>query len=165
MRYKAIYLFIALTYFLSPVGAYSQDQKFEFIETKFGIFKTDEKTKNGRVSETTIQHNVLEKTQLVETVDRIPAKHGVEFGVEYVLRSKMNEKIRLLIEWRYPKPIVDPTNGAKIENIMYNIDLPTNMVNISDYTLEQDFEIVKGEWELLIYYNYKTIYSRKFVLE
>lgn len=156
-------LFISI-HFLTMLEAVSEN-KFKFIERNYGIFHSNAIVKDGRISEATIQHAVIDTALLIKKTNIISAKKGVEFGVEYVLQSKVKEPVRLLIEWRYPKEIPDPINGAKIRDIKYFIDIETNFVNSSNYTLEQDFEIVKGEWELIIYYENKVIYDRKFVLE
>ncbi|MBI1767729.1 MAG: DUF3859 domain-containing protein [Bacteroidetes bacterium] len=165
MKVLTTIILLTIFYTVTPCSGQTQNQKFEFLESRYGIFKSGDREKDGKVSETTIEHSVLDKIELVKKTDRVPAKLGVEFGVEYTLKSKVNETVRLQIEWRYPKEILDPSNGEKIKNIKYDIDLPTNFVNNSNYTLEQDFEVVKGDWELLIYHDNKPIYKRRFVLE
>jgi hypothetical protein len=85
--------------------------------------------------------------------------------VAYVLKSNVNDTITLDIEWVYPKEIKDPSNGAKVKNIRYQIELATNFNNNSNYTLESEFEVVTGNWELIIYYRDRILHKRKFILE
>lgn len=165
MRFINLLILLISIHFLTMLEAKSENNKFKFVERNYGVFQSNDIVKDGRVSEADIQHSVIDTALLIKKTNIIPAKKGVEFGVEYVLQSKVKEPVRLLIEWRFPKEITDPSNGATVKDIKYFIDIETNFVNSSNYTLEQEFEIVKGDWELTIYYENKVLYNRKFILE
>lgn len=141
------------------------NQVFQFTELSYGIYQSKSVAKDGRISEATTEHSVIDDIILVKKTDRVKAKLGVEFGAAYVLKSSRSDTITLEIEWVYPKEIKDPTNEAKVKNIRYAIELPTNFENNSNYTLESDYEVVTGEWQLNIYFKNKAIYRKTFTLE
>ena len=161
-KFLLVILFLS---FISNAIGQVRSQKFEFIEKSFGIYKSKVSAKDGPIGATSIKHSVLDGILLIKRTEKIRAKLGVEFGVEYILKSNSNETILLDIEWIYPKEIIDPADNKKIRIIRYGIGLPTNFVNNGNYTLEKPFEVVKGDWQLNIYYKDKMIYRRKFILE
>ena len=121
--------------------------------------------KDAIVGSASIEHSVLDSVLLIKRTEKITARLGIEFGVEYILKSSLNDTISLDIEWIYPKEIIDPVDKKKVKSIRYGIDLPANFINNGNYKLENAFEVVKGNWQLNIYYKSKLIYRRKFILE
>lgn len=109
-------------------------------------------------------HGVAEKQVLVKKTEKIPGKLGVEFGTEYKLVGVDKEIAVIEIEWVFPQEIIDPIKKTKFSSIRYAIDLPVNAPNASTYSLDNDFEIIKGTWQLNLYYKGKNIYSKKFEL-
>ncbi|HVU55244.1 MAG TPA: hypothetical protein VHD83_09325 [Puia sp.] len=43
-------------------------------------------------------------------------------------------------------------------------DWPTNIPSASSYSLDESYEMVKGNWELNIYIEKKRVLSRTFIL-
>ena len=150
--------------FVSNSFGQTQTQKFIFLEKDYGIYKSKVLRKDTIFETTSIEHSGLGDILQIKKTDIITAKLGTEFGVEYLLESQLNDTISLDIEWIYPNAIIDPIDNKKIKSIKYGIALPTNFKNNSNYILEKEFEVVKGNWQLKIYYNDKVIYNRKFIL-
>jgi len=144
---------------------YSDNIKFQFVEKSYGSYNSNSSIKDGKILGTDIDHSVIDTAFIIENTEKIKDKLGTEFGVEYLLSSKSNEILPLDIEWIFPKEMIDPANNKKIKFIKYRIYLPTNFVNNGNYSLEKEFEIIKGEWVLNIYYEDKVIYNRKFILD
>jgi hypothetical protein len=161
---KFLFAILFLSFISNAVGQ-TRSRKFEFIEKSYGIYKSHISTKDATISSTSVEHSVLDGISLVKKTQKITAILGVEFGVEYFLKSSLNDTIPLEIEWIYPKDIIDPASKKKVKSIRYGINLPVNFINNGNYTLEKPFEVVKGNWKLNIYYKNKVIYRREFILE
>jgi hypothetical protein len=165
MRLKNVLCVILVLSLVTNCIGQAKPKNFEFVEISYGIYKSNNSTKDGAVSTPSIEHSVLEGISLVKKTEKITAALGTEFGVAYTLKSNLQDTILLEIEWIYPKEIIDPENNSKVKSIRYGIELPTNFVNNSNYTLEKHFEVVKGDWQLNIYLNRNLLYKRKFTLE
>ena len=137
----------------------------QFTEKSYGIYKSTTLEKDATIGTTMIGHSVIGNITLIEKAERIKAEKGIEFGVEYFLKSNQTATIKLEIEWKFPKEVTDPSKNIKSRKIKYAIALPTNFVNNSNYTLENDFEVIKGNWQLIIRHKEKVVYARQFVLE
>ena len=160
-------LYLQFIHFFTSKKSYKQTNQIDvlFIEKNYGIYKSATLEKDAIIGTTMIEHSVLGNINLIEKTERIKAEKGIEFGVEYILKSNDTATIKLQIEWKFPKEILDPAKNIKLKRINYAIALPTNFVNNSNYTLDNDFEVIKGSWQLIIRHKKKVVYTRKFILE
>ncbi|MDB5150331.1 MAG: hypothetical protein JWQ57_4351 [Mucilaginibacter sp.] len=138
--------------------------KFKITEISYGIYTSKTILKEAMAESPTGNHNYTDTSILVKKTQKIPAKSGIEFGAEYRLSGEQNDTARIEIEWIFPSEMQDPAKGTKYKSIKYPLFIPANMVNNSSYTLENDYEIIKGNWVLNIYYDDKILYSKKFEL-
>ncbi len=67
------------------------------------------------------------------------------------------------IEWIFPEKIKNEA-GKKFKSIKYTTQRPTNIETASSYSLDKDYEMVKGKWKMNIYVWGKLLYTRTFVL-
>lgn len=142
----------------------NQSPKIKFSELDYGICKTTtvyqehmENSPSGNYSQST-------GFKLLEQTDKIPGKIGQEFGIEYILRSGITTDILIEQVWIFPGTITDD-QGKKFKELRYSVSKPTNERTYSVYTLEKDFEVVKGTWTYQMFYKGKKIYERKFYVE
>ncbi|MFN3403504.1 MAG: DUF3859 domain-containing protein [Cytophagaceae bacterium] len=109
-------------------------------------------------------HNITaEKLNIVKRTDTIEAKIGEQFGIEYELISKKNETIKIQITWLFPEGMKDQ-NGKEIRKLTYEIPKNTNEYTYSNYTLEDENEVVKGQWVFIISKGGKELYRKSFWL-
>jgi hypothetical protein len=85
------------------------------------------------------------------------------FGVVYIVNAKDTVDIDVVIEWIYPEKITN-TNGEKFKSIKYSTRRPTNIPSASSYSLDEPYEMVKGEWKMNIYIENKRVCSKTFIL-
>lgn len=146
------------------LAAHAQDHKFKFDEIATGTFtKGEVVAKEQMDGSPTGTHTVVEKQTLLKKTQSVDAKIGAAFGVEYKLAGKQNDTIPIELEWVFPSEMTDQ-KGNHYNSIRYPVDLPANLVNASVYSLDNDYEVVKGTWTFNIYYQDKVIFSRKFDL-
>lgn len=109
-------------------------------------------------------HNITtEKLIINKTTDTVQAVVGAQFGIEYELISKKNEIVDIEITWLFPDGMSD-LKGKKIKKLTYTTPKETNSYTYSNYTLEGENEVVKGEWVFIISKGGKELYRRKFIL-
>jgi hypothetical protein len=101
--------------------------------------------------------------ELIKTTDSIPAQIGVQFAIMYRLNSKKNKTIPVNIIWVYPKGMTD-VNGLEISETSYIIKKKTNIYEYSNYTLENECEVVKGKWVFKMIIDNEQVYEKYFYL-
>jgi hypothetical protein len=101
--------------------------------------------------------------KIIETTDTVPGKIDLVFGIEFKINSKKYDVIKLDRVWSFPNEIVD-SSGNKFKDIRRTDYLKTNTWHWMGYTIEKDYEIVKGNWTLQYFYNGKEIYKKTFYM-
>jgi hypothetical protein len=156
-------LFLLLGVYIK-VNAQQTKPAFKFSELNYGMYASQTGETQKMDESPSGDHRVVIKQVLLKKTEKIPAKIGSDFGTEYKLVSNSSDTVTLQLEWIFPHTIIDPVKKASFKSIKYAIDLPLNATNGSTYSLDNDFEVVKGTWQLNIYYEDKIIYSKKFEL-
>jgi hypothetical protein len=101
---------------------------------------------------------------LIKKTDTIYAKIGTSFGVQYILDSQIDKSIQLRQVWTFPNKMVND-KGKVFNNVDYTIKRPTNVSVGANYTIENDYELIKGKWIFQIYNGKKKLYQKEFYLE
>jgi len=109
-----------------------------------------------------VGNNTLSQFEIVKKTDSVEAKMKAKFGIEYMFTAKDTMDIYVDIEWIYPKVLEN--NGRKFKSIRYTTKRPTNIPSASSYTIDDNFELVKGNWTEKIYYQDKLVDTRVFIL-
>ena len=149
--------------FIVPIAkAQHVNPVFKFSEVSHGLYSSQTVAKETMAESPSGTHTVVEKQILLKQTEKIPAKIGSEFGTEYKLTGNNADTVILEIEWVYPHEIIDKQKNTSFKSIRYPIQIPANAANASTYSLEDDFEVVKGDWLLNIYSDNKIIYSKRF---
>lgn len=162
---KSLSLKLSFIAICISLAAHAQvDHKFKFDEIATGTFTKGKVIEQEQMAGSpTGTHGVIEQQSLIEKTQSVEAKIGAAFGVEYKLAGKKNDTIPIELEWVFPSDMTDQ-KGNRYSSIRYPVDLPANLVNASVYSLDNDYEVLKGTWTLNIYYHDKVIFSRKFDL-
>ncbi|MBZ4034486.1 DUF3859 domain-containing protein [Flavobacterium sp. 17A] len=105
----------------------------------------------------------LEDFQIIKKTDSVQAVKKANFGLVYIVTAKDTVDINIDIEWIYPSKITND-KGEKFKSIRYTTKRPTNIVSASSYSLDEPYEMVKGNWEMNIFIDNKRVCSKTFVL-
>ena len=167
MKTTIIYLILILNIIgCSNFSKTSNDSnlKIDFQELGYGICETKTIYNETMKNSPSGNHIISTGFTLIEQTDRIHGKIGQKFGVEFNMKSNITKEILIEQVWIFPKLITDD-NGKTFNETRYMVEKYTNEKTYSTYTLEKDYEIVKGEWVYQMFYNGKKLYERKFYID
>lgn len=105
----------------------------------------------------------LQDFEIIKKTDSIEAVKKANFGVVYIVTAKDTVDINIDIEWIYPEKITND-KGEKFKSIRYTTKRPTNIPSASSYSLDEPYELIKGNWQMNIFIENKRVYSKTFVL-
>src|SRR5262249_9390101 len=108
-------------------------------------------------------HSWLKDFEIINVSDSIQVQPKANFGIVYEMDSKDTIDIDVAIEWIYPQEITNE-KGQKFKSIRYTTTRPTNIPSASSYSLDEPYEMVKGNWQLNIYVEKTRVLSRTFIL-
>jgi len=108
-------------------------------------------------------HGWLKDFEIIHVSDSIQVQPKANFGVIYQVDAKDTIDIPVTIEWIYPQEIKND-KGEKFKSVKYTTTRPTNIPSASSYSLDEPYEMVKGNWRLNIYIEKKRVLSRSFIL-
>jgi hypothetical protein len=80
-----------------------------------------------------------------------------------MVKAKDTINIDVVIEWIYPEKVTNE-KGEKFKSIKYTTRRPTNIPSASSYSLDEPYEMVKGNWEMNMYIENEKVYTKTFVL-
>lgn len=146
------------------VNAQQAAPRVKFTEITFGPATSTTVFKEEMPGSPSGDHSIFANQVFGKKTNRIEAKKGTQFGVEYKITGKHGNIAKLDIEWIFPTEIVDTAKKESFKSVRYPIDIAVNATDASTYALDNDFEVIKGTWQLNIYYAGKLIYTRKFEL-
>lgn len=135
----------------------------EFKELDYGLAKVVDGTTEQLNSSPNGTHGWLKDFEIIKVTDSIQAVHKANFGVVYIVNAADTVDIDVVIEWIYPKKITND-KGEKFKSIKYTTKRPTNIPSASSYSLDEPYELVKGNWQMNIYVEDKRVCSKTFVL-
>jgi len=164
---KIVFTFLTLLIFQTTFSQTTVRSKsfgtLEFKELDYGLAKVKGGTTEKLSNSPTGNHGWLEDFEIINKTDSIQALPKANFGVVYIVNAKDTVDIDVVIEWIYPKKITND-KGEKFKSIKYTTKRPTNIPSASSYSLDESYEMVKGNWEMNIYIENKRVCNRTFVL-
>lgn len=134
-----------------------------FNELAYGPAKTSRERTEVEKKSPTGDRGWLKDFEIIEQTDSIQIVPKANFGVVYMVDAKETVDLKVVIEWIYPSKIVNE-KGEVFKSIKYSTVRPTNTPSASSYSLDESYEMVKGNWEVNIYLENKKVYSKTFVL-
>jgi Domain of unknown function (DUF3859) len=135
----------------------------EFRELDYGLAKVKDGTTEKLSNSPTGNHGWLADFEIIHKSDSIQVLAKANFGVVYIVGAKDTVDIDIVIEWIYPEKITND-KGEKFKSIKYTTRRPTNIPSASSYSLDEPYEMVKGDWKMNIYIESKRVCSKTFVL-
>lgn len=161
--YSLLSFFILQTIFSQTTVKSKIYGNLDFKELDYGQAKVKD-WKTEELSNTpTGTHGWLKDFEIINKTDSIQAVKKANFGVVYIVTAKDTVDINIDIEWIFPKKITND-KGEKYKSIKYTTTRPTNIPSASSYSLDEPYELIKGNWEMNIYIENKRVYSKTFVL-
>jgi hypothetical protein len=110
-------------------------------------------------------HNIAsDELNIIKRTDTIKAEVGAQFGVEYEVISPKNELVAVQITWLFPDGMKNQ-NGKNVKEMSYDVSKVTNTYTYSNYTLEGENEVVRGQWVFIISKDGKELYRKIFFLK
>ncbi len=162
-------IFVLTTFFIFNFS-YAQNtvnsKKFgvlEFVELDHGLAQVAGRKVEELKNSPTGTHGWLKDFVITNVTDSIEAVEKANFGVMYMVKAKDTVDIDVVIEWIYPQKITNE-KGEKFKSIKYTTQRPTNIPSASSYSLDEAYEMVKGDWKMNIYLENKKVYSKTFFL-
>lgn len=135
----------------------------EFKQLDYGLAKVVDGTTEILNSSPNGTHSWLKDFEIIKVTNSVQALHKANFGIIYIVNSKDTVDIEVVIEWIYPKKITNE-KGEIFKSIKYTTKRPTNIPSASSYSLDEPYELVKGDWQMNIYIENKRVCSKTFVL-
>ncbi len=164
---KCIALLITLFFFTSSIAQKNTkiqtDKDFQFVELNYGLADIVRDSTAQLANSPTGTHGFLSGYELTKVTDSVLPKIKANFGVVYMIKAIDTTDIDVVIEWIYPKKITN-YKGQKFLSVKYTTQRPTNTPSGSSYTLDEPYEIVKGNWIINIYLKDKLLYTKTFIL-
>lgn len=139
-----------------PISLEVKELEFGICETKTVVNEQMENSPSGT-------YTLSRGFKIVDKTDSITAKLGQKFGVKFIMQSDVNKNLSIEQVWIFPETITND-KGEKFKELRYTVNKPTNEKTYSTYTLEKNFEVVKGEWIYQMFYNDSKIYEKTFYL-
>lgn len=135
----------------------------DFKELDYGLATVEQGTTEELSNTPAGTHGWLKDFVITKKTDSIQALKKANFGVVYIVNAKDTVDLDIVIEWIYPEKIVN-NKGEKFKSIKYTTRRPTNIPSASSYSLDEPYELIKGNWEMNIYIENKRVYSKTFIL-
>lgn len=105
------------------------------------------------------------KAQLVKDTQRIPLQKGRLFGFRFRVDGIDRNVGVLPLELVVVHPEMKKPDGSLSKGYHYNIDLKLTNGTVEDkagYRLNEDFELVEGDWEFEFRFMNKTLLKQRF---
>ena len=148
----------------SAVRADADDvERVDIVE--FGIYRT---TLLRRDPSATTAHGTLGVVgdyELVERTDTVCPRLGLSFGVEYVLVGRTEGRV-VTIDWvtRFPRGGVTRPSGERFTESRYSTFKVVGERSYRDYTFDEPWEMVPGEWTLEFYHRGRKLGEKRFTV-
>lgn len=93
-----------------------------------------------------------------ETRD-IPARHGIEFGILYTLKSFLGTGTTpIRVVFTYPAPgLRNPKTGKVSLSTETTFDKRYDVEQMDSYTFEEEWELVPGKWQVQVFDRQKKL--------
>lgn len=158
---------LTVVFILSSCGILTKTSsdkiKFKFEELSFGTPTATEEFKIESMGPSG-EHTFSSGYKLDNRTDTVIGKLGNRFGVQYILKSKIDTKVPITQIWIFPEPMIND-KGESYDKLEYTIEKPTNDSRWSTYKFDKEFEILKGVWIFQAFYGEKKLYERAFYVQ
>jgi hypothetical protein len=159
------YFALGLILICVVIHSCSTAKKVRFEEINYGISASEVISREPKNNSPSGYHLEMDSTlNITKRTDTVETKLGAQFGIEYKLISSAPMEIPVQITWTFPQGMKD-INGKEIKQTKRLTTKMTNEYNFSNYMLEGENELVKGDWVFEMRYKDKRLYKKTFYLK
>jgi len=120
-----------------------------------------------RIPEATAPTGAIEpaiKFTNIEKTETVPARIGVEFGLEYrIVGEPDGGEVTLEFLVNYPEAgIADPESPTPLRETRYELQKPVGQPLYFGYGFENDWELVPGSWKFEIWHDRRKLAEEYF---
>ena len=161
--FKILSIFAACSF--TPTVAAEDIEVYEINILEYGEFKAY--SVKEKYAENTLlgKMTVLKEIELLKQTDTIDGSIGTQFGVKYFVKG-LPKGANVPLSVRLLHPITtdpDTQQTSMIEEWIAKAKIGS--ANYSGWIFEYKWEIVQGEWTILISYNGKKLAEKKFTVQ
>ena len=149
---------IILIGLLAPSKYYTQDTSFELLG--YGLFEDKPSIKIKQSSSTVLIGKGKSPSKYL--VDSIPLKPKMEFGVDFIVTSKTEDNIHLIVKWEFPEEIFIEGEGRTSVS-KYDQAVPSGVMKRISLILNQE-DLIEGIWKISIDYAPNKTFEKEFFL-
>ena len=133
--------------------------EFGLYEAKKEEARSDPGTPSGRTS-------IISGVAFYEATTRVPARLGTGFGIRFVpVGAPEGAAAPIRVVWRLPAPgLRNPKSGNTYRESTSNTDVAIGVPRVRGYSLDEDWEIVTGDWTIELWNGERKLLSRTFTL-
>lgn len=162
MNSRAI-LLIALVLFACH-KKFNGKEDITYKELSSGICTTNVVGQDSAADSPNGFRNIVDNFRLVKETNKIPATMQQQFGVQFVLEAPIDTMISIEQAWIFPHEMTD-SKGQKFKEIRHPVEQPTNQVTFAIYSIDYDYEMIKGKWILEMSYDGKLLCQKVYWLK
>ncbi len=111
-------------------------------------------------------HNVLGDPKLIQKTSTVPARQGTRFGTRaMIVGAPNNASVPIRIVYRPPAAgLRNPKTGEIIYRGEYTDNWKIGATVYTEYYLENEWEVVPGDWTFEYWYGNRKLAEHKFTL-
>ena len=102
---------------------------------------------------------------LIKETNKIKGKVGVTFGFRFKPTTSSQLKDTLVKFCGSHPPMKNDSTGVQLQNECFNYLIKPNKVQWHAFSIEKEWEIVRGNWSLYIEHNDKVLAKKQFLIE
>ncbi len=127
-----------------------------------GIYTTD--VVDRRSNPSGIAQNTVDNPKLALATTTVPMQQGVRFGFHYRPVGPLPGFVRLQKVILLPRPGLRPPGKPPVLRIDNLLDRRINETSYTEYSLDDVFELVPGQWTFQLWWNSRKMAEQSFTL-
>lgn len=149
--------------YLSPRAIASEEIKAEIIN--YGLLKPITKESKVDSAKTTAGYRRVAMWKVTEKTDRIEAKLGTQFGIEFSVRGLPSRRV-IILRKTVSHPMITKPDGEVSKGYSLKIPVPTTsegtIRGVEGYGFDHEYELVPGEWTIRFWYKNRNLVEKTF---
>lgn len=142
----------------------NDEPPYHFQEISHGIYATESTSREASTESPSGFQRFSSGVNLIKTCNVITAIKGKEFGIQYTIESNRDTTLLVKKVWEFPDTITN-NNGEKFSRLERKMYVSTNQQLFTFYSLDEDYEVIKGKWILKFFLQDHLLYQRTFILK
>ena len=145
-----------------PTDRRAADVRIEVIAA--GTFTARSVGSKANATDPTGREDTVDDVVLREATDRVCARLGVAFGIDYRLTGAGSEPVTLRIVTRFPEAGIVNASGTRFALTESTSELASGENTVRLYAFDERWEMVAGVWSFEIYLRDRKLAEQKFIV-